>query len=75
MGYSKSNAIRYFSNVRQSVLNKILAPDVFNYLDSKSESWHRAKKIREAFMDNKSSPSHFSRNRISWFYQSALLFN
>ena len=28
-----------------SVLNKILAPDVFDYGDSKSESWHRAKKI------------------------------
>ena len=27
---------------RQSVLNKILAPDVFDYGDSKSESWHRA---------------------------------
>ena len=29
------------------VLNKILAPDVFDYGDSKSESWHRARKIRE----------------------------
>ena len=36
-------------------LNKILAPDVFDYGDSKSESWYRAKKIREVFMVNKSS--------------------
>ena len=53
MGNSKSNEIPlkilYF---RQSVLNKILAPDVFDYGDSKFESWHRAKKI---FMVNKSS--------------------
>ena len=34
---------------RQLVLNKILAPDVFDYGDSKSESWHRAK----VFMVNK----------------------
>ena len=44
--------ISYF---RQSVLNKILAPHVFDYGDSKSESWHRAKKIREVFMVNKST--------------------
>ena len=39
--------------MRPSVLNKILAPDVFDYGDSKSESWNRAKKIREVFMVNK----------------------
>ena len=33
--------------------NKILAPDVFNYVDSKSESWHCAKKIREVFINYK----------------------
>ena len=34
-----------FSYFRQSVLNKILSPNVIDYGDSKSESWHRAKKI------------------------------
>ena len=43
-----------FSYFRQSVFNKILAPDVFVYGDSKSESWHRDKKIRDIFMVNKS---------------------
>ena len=37
--------------IRQSVLNKILAPGVFNNVDSKYEGWHRAKKIRKVFMD------------------------
>ena len=54
MGYSKINEIRYifyfFVLPTISVLNKILASDVFNYGDYKSESWHRAKKIREVFM-------------------------
>ena len=57
MGHSKINEIRQnfrnFRVFRQSVLNKILAPDVFNYEDSKSESWHREKQIRELCMDNK----------------------
>ena len=49
MGYSKINEIRYiFLYFRQLVLNKILAPDVFDYGDSKSESWHRAKKMRDS---------------------------
>ena len=38
-----------FSYFRQSALNKILAPDVFDYGDSKSESWHRAKKNSRNF--------------------------
>ena len=29
----------------------MLAPDVFDYKDSRSESWHSAKKILEVFMD------------------------
>ena len=37
-----------------------MALDVFNYGDSKSESWHRAKKIREVFMVNKSSREIFA---------------
>ena len=35
-----------FLYFRQFVLNKILAPDVFDYGDSKSESWHSAKNSR-----------------------------
>ena len=41
MGHSKSNEIRKkfcTTYIRQSDLNKILAPDVFDYGDSKSES-------------------------------------
>ena len=30
---------------RQLVFNKVLTPDVFNYEDSKSDSWHCADKI------------------------------
>ena len=36
------------------ISRRILAPDVFNYADSKSETWHRAKKVREVFMYYKS---------------------
>ena len=44
----------------------MLAPDVYDYGDSKSESWHRAKKIREVFMVNKSARAPFSvlENRV-----------
>ena len=48
-----------FLYFRQSVLHKILAPDVFDNGDSKSESWHRAKNIREVFMVNKSPRALF----------------
>ena len=43
-----------------------MAPDVFDYGDSKSESWHRAKKIQEVFMVNKSSRAIFAvmENRV-----------
>ena len=53
---------------RQSVLYKTLAPDVFDYGDSKSESWHRAKKIRKVFMVNKSSRALLAviENRVSF---------
>ena len=48
------------------VISSPLAPDVFDYGDSKSESWHRAKKIREVFMVNKSSRALFAviKNRV-----------
>ena len=46
MGQSKSiRILKKILNFRQSALNETLAPDVFDYEDSKSESWHRAKKI------------------------------
>ena len=46
--------------VPRKIFNKILAPDVFDYGDSKSESWHRAKKIREVFLAYKSPRALFS---------------
>ena len=47
-------------------LIKFLTPDVFDYGDSKSESWHRAKKNREVFMVIKSPRALFSviENRV-----------
>ena len=57
---------------RQSVLNKILAPDVFDYGDSKSESWHLAKKIQEAFMVNKLSRALFAVMENGVFFAAAL---
>ena len=54
--YPDSKMFLYF---RLSDLNKILAPAVFDYEESKSESWHSAKKIREVFLDNKSAPPLF----------------
>ena len=59
VGLSKSNDSIKFLYFPQSVLNKILAPDVFDYGDSKSESWLSAKKIREVFMVNKSPRTLF----------------
>ena len=53
------SSIKFFY-FRQLVLNKILAPDVFDYGDSKSDSWHRAIKIGEVFMVNKSPRALFS---------------
>ena len=50
MGHSKINeTLTNFRTSDNQFLIKILAPDVFDYGDSKSESWHRAKKIREVF--------------------------
>ena len=34
-----------------SVIDEILASDVFDDGEPESENWHRAKKIREVFMD------------------------
>ena len=47
-------------------LNKILAPDVCDYENSKSDSWHSSRKIREEFVDNQSL-SHFSIIKICDF--------
>ena len=53
-----------FLHFRQSVLCEILAPAVFDYEDSKSESWHSAKKIREVFLDYKSPPPLFCTEKL-----------
>ena len=37
------------------MIDEILAADVFDDADPDSENWHRAKKIREVFMENESS--------------------
>ena len=55
MRFDKNNL--YF---RQLVLNKILAPDVFDYIDSKSESCHRAKKKLEKYFWSTNRLAHFS---------------
>ena len=43
-----------------------MAPAIFNHADSKSENWHRAKKIREVFSLNKSTRPLFfvTKNRV-----------
>ena len=48
--YQNSKKILYFQLAN---LYKILAPALFDYEVSKSESWHSAKKIREVVLDNK----------------------
>ena len=58
---------------RQSVLFEILAPAVFDYEDSKSESWHRAKKIREVFLDYKSPPPLFLYRKIVISFRGAVV--
>ena len=59
MGHSESNEIRlkilYF---RQLVFNNILAPVVFDYGDSKSETWNRTKKFEKCL---------WSTNRLAHF--------
>ena len=43
----------------------ILAPDVFNYADSKSESWYRAKKFEKYLWTTKCPPLLFViKNRV-----------
>ena len=67
MGYSKINEILFiFLYFRQLVHNKILASDVFYYGDSKSESWHRAKKNSKVFMVKQSPRALFAviENRV-----------
>ena len=56
MRFDKKNL--YF---RQLILNKILAPDVFHYGDSKSESLHRAKKNSRTIYGPKIASRTFSR--------------
>ena len=51
--YRKFPESRKFLYFLQSDVYKTLAPAVLDYEDSKSESWHRAKKIREVNSVNK----------------------
>ena len=48
--------------------NENLLPAVWDHADSKSESWHHAKKIREVFSLNKSTRKNSSaaKNRVSF---------
>ena len=46
------------------ISRRILAPDVFNYADSKSEIWHHAKKVREVFICYKSSHLFLMKNCV-----------
>ena len=52
--------------MRQSELNENLLPAVFDHADSKSKSWHRAKKMQEVFSLNKSTRPLFfgAKNRV-----------
>ena len=54
---------------RQFVVNKILAPDVFDYGDSKSESWHRTIKNSRSIYSQQIASRTFLRNwksRLLW---------
>ena len=53
--YRKFPESRKFSTFRLSDVYETLAPAVFDYEDSKSESCHHAKKIREVNSVNKST--------------------
>ena len=51
--YRKFQELPKFSYFLQSDVYETLAPAVIDYEDSKSESWHHAKKIREVNSVNK----------------------
>ena len=51
--YRKFPELQNFSYFLQSDVYETLAPAVSDYEDSKSESWHHAKKIREVNSVNK----------------------
>ena len=55
--YIKSPESRKFSYFRQLDVYETLAIAVFDYADSKFESWHRAMKIRDVNSVNKSTSS------------------
>ena len=67
-----------FSHFEQSVLNETLAPDVFDYEDSKSESWYRAKISSISISVFQIVPVTFFREKRvekSCYYQSAMFYN
>ena len=53
------------------MIKNIWAPDIFNYTDYKSNSWHRAKKIREKYLWTTNIPTSFSDEK----FLSTLLYN
>ena len=55
MGCIKFPESGKFSYFRQSHIYETLAPELFDYEDSKSERWPRAEKIREVYSVNKST--------------------
>ena len=70
-GQSKSIWILKDFCAFESVLNKIVASDVFNYEDSKSESWHSAKEVRKVFVFR---PRHLFCNEKLCFHLAELLY-
>ena len=60
MGSKVTGFIKNFNTVLPTISDrKYFGSRRFNYTDSKSKSWHSAKKMREVFMDNK-CPHFFS---------------
>ena len=62
--------VKNFRTTNNQFLKKILAPEVFNYVDSKSKNGHRAKNLWTI-----NPPPTFFRNGKSCFYSSALFYN
>ena len=73
IGHPKSILIlKNVLHFRQSLPYKILALAVFDYEDSKSESCHSAKTIREVFMYYKSPPPFFCNEKLIFHFPKLL---
>ena len=57
--FIKSLQLRKFLYFRQTDAYETFAPAVFDYEDSKFESWHRAKKKFEKHIRSTNRPEHF----------------